>query len=481
MFTGLDIGGTNTDIAIIDSEIKTHKIPNTSGLSTALKKAGSSGRLVVSTSQPLNEILTGPQFNIRTITIPGPGLVYSGAIKGAVSHRGDIIEPIDTEEVKSLFKGPHPYAVAISGKFSVRNNSLEEQVCDVVSEYLDPEQIAVSSHIGALNFPARIKTTQINARIKPKVNALNNLIREVNADFFYVTSTGGLTSPDRALQNPSLLYHSSPATVANGAYYLTRNENCLVLDIGGTTTELIPIAHGKPIFEDVIIDGFKTLIKSVKTVSIPYGGDSCIRETLCPFRAGNARSFGGGEPTLTDALNVSGARIGDDDRSHVIDKKIADNIVEQYLITVSSAVKKFKPGIIIGTGYLAHYLLSEISERAKTTGIVPEHAGSANAVGAAVSRISILGYFHVDTEKKRMTMNGKEYPYYATSDDEELLAHAKNIIRDVARADGAPEEDVEDVMIQFFSSYEVVRGWKVAAKITDILLSIAPGISVEAA
>ncbi|HOJ96478.1 MAG TPA: hydantoinase/oxoprolinase family protein [Methanospirillum sp.] len=480
MFTGIDIGGTNTDIAVIDSQINTYKVPNSDGLENALSKISTFGRLAVSTSQPLNEIITGHTADIRTITIPGPGLVYPGAVKGAVSHRGDIVEPIDPNEIQKIIKGQHARAIAIAGKFSVRNDTLEKQVYDIVSQYYSDEQIAISSPIGALDFPARIHTTKFNARIKGKVVSLIRQIQRVNPDFYFVTSTGGLTSPSRALLNPMVLFHSSPATVANGAYYLSRNENCLVIDIGGTTTELVPLKDGKPVYESVVLDGSKTLIRAVSATSIPYGGDSCIRSELCPFRAGNSRSFGGGEPTLTDALNVMGARIGDAGRSAVLDHADAQRAVHQYLELVSSAVKEYHPHILVGTGYLAHYLLSDIAERAQTTGIVPEHAASANAVGAAVSKVSLEVHIHVDTERKRLTLNGLSYPYKDARDEEHLIAYVKELIRDIARKEGAPEEDIADIQVLSYSSYDVVRGWRVTATITDMILAIAPGISVEA-
>ena len=56
MFAGIDIGDTNTDIAIIDSQISTYKVPNNEGLDNALQKISPGGRLAISTSQALNEI-----------------------------------------------------------------------------------------------------------------------------------------------------------------------------------------------------------------------------------------------------------------------------------------------------------------------------------------------------------------------------------------------------------------------------------------
>jgi hypothetical protein len=72
------------------------------------------------------------------------------------------------------------------------------------------------------------------------------------------------------------------------------------------------------------------------------------------------------------------------------------------------------------------------------------------------------------------------YPYKDMQDEEHLLTYVTELVRDIARRERAPEEDIEDVQIRLFSSYDVVRGWRVTAKITDMVLAIAPGISVEA-
>lgn len=480
MFTGIDIGGTNTDIAVIDSVIHTYKIPNRSGFKEALKIVPASQRLAISTSQPLNEILTGSPVDIRSITIPGPGLIYPGAVKGAVSHRGEIVEPIDRDEILNLIRNCHADKIVIVGKFSVRNSSLEDEVHTIVSDFFSDEHVATSSHLGVLNFPARIRTTEMNVRIKAHVAALIRQISAVHNNFLFVTSRGGLCGPDQVYLNPSLLFHSSPATVATGAYYLSREEDALVIDIGGTTTDLIRISGGKPVYETVVFEGKKTLIQAIEAKNIPYGGDSAIRDELCRFRTGAPRSFGGGEPTLTDALNVLGARIGDEKRSQGLDPKKAHEVVQGYLETVASAVREYHPKILIGTGYLAHYLLPEITERAQTPGTVPEHAASANAVGAAVSRVSLDFHVHADSEQKRLIINGKDHEYRGSFDDESLIRYMHTFARNSAVSEGAPEDDVNDLIMHSFTAYNVVRGWRVTARISDFVLGIAPGISMEA-
>ncbi|MDD1727476.1 MAG: hypothetical protein LUQ50_00225 [Methanospirillum sp.] len=480
MFTGIDIGGTNTDIALIDSDIRTIKVSNSKGLAQALLKAGDGGRLAVSTSQPLNAMVTGSTGRVRTITIPGPGLVHGGAVKGAVGPRGDVLEPVDTRQVEGLLRGCRADAVAIVGKFSVRNPVQEEIVRDIARQFFDDEQIAISAPLGGLNFPARIATTRINAGIKATVVSLSDQIRKTHPDFLFVTSDGGLCGFDRAIDNPSLLYHSSPATVALGAGYLSKKQDCLVVDIGGTTTDLVPIRDGKPVLQTLFVQGRRTLIQAVTADTIPLGGDSCIRDVLTQVRSGNARAFGGGEPTLTDALNVLGADIGDVSRSCCLDPAKAFEAYQYYLETLGAIIHRKDPGLIVGAGFLAPYLIPDLADEARVRYYVPEHAASANAVGAAVSRISIRIHARADSGRGILTLNGVDYPLPAGISDDDLLMYAGEIVRTQARKEGAPAQDLKELLTSQYSVYNVVRGGRTQARITDFVIGIAPGITAEA-
>jgi N-methylhydantoinase A/oxoprolinase/acetone carboxylase beta subunit len=480
VFTGIDIGGTNTDIAFVDGDIHTIKVSNTRGIGEVLDEFSPKGRLAVSTSQPLNALITGTGGTILTITIPGPGLVYGGAIKGAISPRGEILEAVDTREVEQMLRGCHSDGIAIAGKFSVRNPVLEEIVQDIARHFYDEERIAISAPLGSLNFPARINTTRINAKIKARVVSLVDTIKMACSDFLFVTSDGGLCSPVRATDNPSLLYNSSAATVALGAGYLSGKKDCLVVDIGGTTTDLVPLVGGNPVLEPLFVNGQRTLINSVVVDTIPLGGDSCIRDELLRFRAGNARAFGGGEPTLTDALNVLGEEIGERSRSECLDREKAEKAVTSYIQTIAPVIHKMDPKIIVGAGFLAPYLIPALAGEARIPYLIPDHAQSANAVGAAVSRISISMHAHTDSLRGVLTMNGIDYPLPRKVHEDELISYASDIIRTIARQEGAPSADLHDVVTSQYSSFPVVRGGRVRARITDFVIGIAPGVTVEA-
>jgi N-methylhydantoinase A/oxoprolinase/acetone carboxylase beta subunit len=477
---GMDVGGTNTDVAMVDGDVHSVKVPNRLGIDAALDIVRGVGRLAVSSSQPLNRVLTGTPARVATLLIPGPGLAWPCPLQGAVNHRGDVVEQLDPVQARDLLARERGDVVAVAGKFSVRNPVLEEQAREIARELYPDARIAVSWHLGVLDYPARVTTTRLNARMKETVHRLAGTIGGRFDDFLFFKGDGGLASPSVVLENPSLLYHSSTAAVALGAYYLAREKDCLVIDIGGTTTELVPIRDGRPGREILQVGREKTLVESVGAVSIPYGGDSTIREGLVPGREGNALAFGGPEPTLTDALNCTGWEIGDAGRSAALGRERAGEALEAYYRAVVPFVQGAGEQIVVGTGYLAPFLVPEIARRAGTRPVIPAHADCANAVGVAVSRVSIALHARFDSGRRRAVFNGEARRMDHFGNDQELIELCRDEARARALAAGADPRDVDEVELRSCEGFDMVRGGARAGRIVDIMVQIAPGITVEA-
>ncbi len=477
MLTGMDIGGTNTDVACISDDIFCVKVPNERGFLAALKSVPAKGRLAVSTSQPLNRVISGNPLKVQSIIIPGPGLFYPGGISGAINHRGDLVEALDPEEVRQVLEGNPADVLSISAKFSVRNPGIENAIAEIAREYYPAEKIAVSHVLGQLNFPARIATTELNACMKATVLGISGMIREHTPDFYYFKGDGGLVPPGIAHRNPGLLYNSSSAAVALGAYYLSREKDCLVVDIGGTTTDLVPLRDGKPVRIRVRMNDRNTLIESVAAQSLSYGGDSYIGGRLEPTRVGNALAFGGPEPALTDALNCCGHSIGDSARSLAMDPDIAREAVRYYMSLLSEAVMTYKPQKIVGAGYLARWLIPLLSRKTGVPASLPEYCESANAVGVAVSRVSMTLWGHFDTGRRRAVINGELVPLQAWNDDDDLIAACREKLREMATGAGADQEDLKEISLVYFNSYDVVRRGYRNETIADIVMQVAPGIT----
>jgi len=489
MIIGIDVGGTNTDAAIVSDEIKTIKLPNEAGIGGILKEISKEANLVeekvvVSTSWPLNLIISKfNEYRTLSLVIPGPGLNYSDygeVVKGYVNHRGDIVEDIDEYEITAIFKENSYDNVAISSKFSVRNGSLEEKIADIVRNYVENYRIALSHYAGGMNFPARIHTTVVNAKIKETVFRLTELIKKYAGDFYYFKGDGGIIPYSIALNNPSELYNSSPAAVALGAVYLTGEKNALVVDIGGTSTDFVEVVDGMPkIIEGIELAGRKTLIRCVDSVSIPFGGDSVVENGKLAPVSSKPLAFGGEKFTLTDALNCAGYEIGDYRASRKFECDV-ESVLNQFVSLAATTVKEIGCDKLIGTGYLAPYLIPDIAKAAGVDYIIPDHYASANAVGVAVSRVSMTLYVRIDTEKGFAAYNGHTEPCPfkpgSLPDDEQLLDVAREKVVEVAKRFGASEEELGKVRTVYFNSFTVVRGGMKRGVIADVVVQIEPGI-----
>ncbi len=492
MRVGIDIGGTNTDIAVVGEEIKTAKIPNYLGFEEVFRKLfelvrGEKPRVVVSTSVPLNLVVSKfDEIKTQVLLFPGPGLnyeEYGRQLRGAVNHRGDVVEELDEEELEKFLKSEKADCLAIACKFSVRNPEIELKAYEIARKYYEDDEIALSYHIPFLNYPLRINTTIVNAKLMKKVHELVSEVRKYYDDVYFYKGDGGVIPHQVAMNNPSELYNSSPAAVAVGAYFLTGEKNALVVDIGGTTTDFVFIENGKPkIVEKAVIGGLKSCVRCVEAHSIPLGGDSLVEESVKPIRISQPAAFGGNSFTLTDALNCLGFEIGDYKRSREFKRDDCEKAVEDFVNILAEKVREMKAEKIIGTGFLAPYVIEEVAKRAGVKCTIPEHCESANAIGVAVSRLSYTLYARFDTETKVAIYNGEatfiKDEIYGFPEDEEFVELAVDKLISIAREFGE-EVDERDVSVLYFNSYTIVRGGIRRGKIADVIVQIEPGIREE--
>jgi N-methylhydantoinase A/oxoprolinase/acetone carboxylase beta subunit len=128
----------------------------------------------------------------------------------------------------------------------------------------------------------------------------------------------------RALDAPVQSIFSGPAASVMGILATsTADEDLLMLDIGGTTSDIALFAAGEPLLEreGIAIEGRPTLVRAIHVESIGIGGDSLIHVEgtvvkTGPQRLGPCMAAGGTEPSLMDALNVLGiAQFGEVERS----------------------------------------------------------------------------------------------------------------------------------------------------------------------
>ncbi|MBN2704955.1 MAG: hydantoinase/oxoprolinase family protein, partial [Deltaproteobacteria bacterium] len=220
-------------------------------------------------------------------------------------------------------------------------------------------------------------------------------------------------------------------------------EDAIILDIGGTTTDIAIFADGAPLLEKdgVTFDGRATLVRAITSKSIGIGGDSTITTTsdgainVGPGRRGPALAFDGPQATLIDACNFKNlCRLGRPEKSiaginrlaatlalsgaEVANRAIGfalDNIYratalflaeinQKPVYTVAEVLhgKTVKPKQLHIMGGPAAILAPLLGETFALPTLVPEHYAVANAIGAALTRPTMEINLFADTAKKEM-------------------------------------------------------------------------------
>jgi N-methylhydantoinase A/oxoprolinase/acetone carboxylase beta subunit len=237
-----------------------------------------------------------------------------------------------------------------------------------------------------------------------------------------------------------------------GAAFLSGLKDAMVVDVGGTTSDVGALTHGFPREASVAVDigGVRTNFRMPDTYSFGLGGGTLV--VADPLKIGpqsvgfritqKALVFGGDTLTTTDIAVAAGiADIGDASLVKNLDRALVDAALERINEMSEAAIDRMKtsadavPVIVVGGGsILIHKKLAGASEMIK-----PDHFEAANAVGAAIAQIS----GEVD----------RVYSLSGMSRDQ-ALDHAKQEAADKAVEAGADPNsiqivDVEDVPLAY--------------------------------
>ncbi len=348
MIVGMDMGGTNIDGALIDQGKILNQVKQAvdrtdlfgtiwSCLMALLEGTDPQAieRIHLSTTISTNAIVEDQTAKVGLVLQTGPGLVWPydsltpevHYLPGATDHRGKVTDPLPKAALETLAKDlPHekPEALAICCKFSTRNPETENRI----QEYLQGKIPFISlGHrmSGKLNFPRRVQTAYLNAAVSPTFANFAKAFQEalaakgIQAPVAILKADGGTLALDQAVEKPVESILSGPAASFMGseALFGPTDQDLILLDVGGTTTDIFFLVDGVPVFEPkgIEIAGHKTLVRAIFSRSIGLGGDSYVRAEegvlkIGPRRLGPAIVFGGDQLTPTDALAYLG-KLGD--------------------------------------------------------------------------------------------------------------------------------------------------------------------------
>lgn len=175
-------------------------------------------------------------------------------------------------------------ALAVSSYFSPLNPEHENRIYQAVSKVCDLP-IVLGHHLTTkLGSVERATTAALNASLLAVLQDFVMAVRKVmdrrciQAPLMVVRGDGTLMAEVFAAQTPVETIHSGPAASAMGGRFISGVDNALVVDIGGTTTDIALIQDGHVTIDEqgATVNGYKTAIKAASLFTIALGGDSRI-------------------------------------------------------------------------------------------------------------------------------------------------------------------------------------------------------------
>jgi N-methylhydantoinase A/oxoprolinase/acetone carboxylase beta subunit len=299
-------------------------------------------------------------------------------------------------------------AVVIVSVFAVVSPEHELAAAAIARETLGDVDLSLSHQIGSLGLVERENATVLNAALGRVARTVAASLSEALARHSlrpvvsFTQNDGTLMALDYALQHPVLTIGSGPANSIRGAAHLSGLDEGIVVDAGGTSTDVGAISNGYPRESTTPyeIGGVTTNFRMPDVTSLHLGGgtflhlngrEAALGSESAGFRlAERALVFGGRTATLSDAAVAAGrTALGDPSllagsrarlaraMAHA-EKSIADAVDQMKLS------KARLPLIAVGgANFLVPERLAGISEVRR-----PENAEVANAIGAALAHVS---------------------------------------------------------------------------------------------
>jgi len=297
-------------------------------------------------------------------------------------------------------------AAAVSSVFSPVTADMELRAAEILAEEVPDLRISLSHQIGRVGFLERENATVMNACLVHLAAAVVSSFRralaelKITAPFFISQNDGTLMSPQHVERYPVLTFASGPTNSMRGAALLAGLKEAMVVDIGGTTSDVGMLLRGFPREAALSVDigGARTNFRMPDVLAIGLGGGSLVRDDgarIGPDSVGyeltsKALVFGGNELTTTDIVVAAGLEdIGDKSRvNHLMASTIKAALATMHRM-VDTAVDRMKtsalplPVILVGGGAIL------VSEKLPSSSEIvrPKHSSVANAIGAAIAQV----------------------------------------------------------------------------------------------
>lgn len=467
MRIGIDVGGTHTDAVIVDAQrvVASAKVLTSANVRDGVVNAldailGDSGvehgaieAVMIGTTQFTNAVIERRELAetaIIRIALPSGELVppmidwpddiadalgrHTYMVHGGRTYDGFPIAPLSDQEIDAAIddigrKGIR--LVALSGVYSPSDPAQEQEVAARLRARMPDVRVTMSHRIGRMGLLERENAALLNASLLPLADkvvasfrsALED--RRIDCPFYVSQNDGTLMSAGFAAEFPALTFASGPTNSLRGASLLTRLDDAVVVDIGGTTSDIGVLQGGFPRQSNIAIEvgGVRTNFRMPDIQAIGLGGGSLVRDggrSIGPQSVGyrlveDSLVFGGDVLTATDITVASGAAdIGDARKVSGIDRGVVEAAVRNIHSIIDKGIDQMKssrdpvPVILVGGGAVL------VSRSLQTASALhrPEHSGVANAIGAANAQVgseteTIVSYRRIPRDQVLAGMSEK--------------------------------------------------------------------------
>ena len=369
---------------------------------------------------------------------------------GGLEFDGREISAVNKSEIQKLceiYKKDHVESIAITGVFASVNPYQELEVKNIILNEMGKIPVSMSHQIGRIGLLERENATILNAMLSKSAKKtfanLTKIINELNLKSkIYITQNDGtMASINDALNYPIFSLSSGPTNSMRGAAFLSGIKGGIVIDIGGTSTDIGMLINSFPKESSIAVEfsGIRTNFRMADVLSIPLGGGSIINQKtpyLSNQSLGNrittdSLSFNGSTTTITDIFtNQNKANFIPPNQSFKLSPYLIKSVENEIYSKISIAVDRMKTdsknikAIVVGGGSFI------IPKKLDGVDLIkfPKFGEVANAIGSSMAQIS--GY----SEK-----------VFSTTDlpRDEIIEISKNEAIENAVKKGAEEKSIE--------------------------------------
>jgi len=425
---GIDVGGTHVDFALVDRQDKLVygckslvEIDTVAAIIKGIKKLQQEfafnfdqlSSIHVGTTLAVNSLLELKSlYKVGLLRLAGhnpdlpPAYLWPKAqrdvilagyetVAGGREYNNVSCRPLNPDEIIAAVKkliAAGAESLALIGVFSSIYAEDELLAADIIQNQFSIP-MSLSHELGGIGFIERENATILNATLKKVLTeGLSSLKREIQklgyqGECLISQNNGTVFSLEEAMRFPVKTISSGPTNSLVGASKLAQCLNAIVVDIGGTSTDIGIVENGFPVYSSRggLVAGISSNLVTPDIVALAIGGGSIIRKIENNFSIGpdsvgaalfnRCQSHGGPDFTFYDVSQST---------DNPVNARIMADFIDQIKTAILTLVPKInKPILFVGGGS------RNIPDRFFDENVYrPQHFEVANAYGAALSEVS---------------------------------------------------------------------------------------------